>query len=201
MCNKRKIKAVAGDSINYLCGYFCCTDILLMSLCRTAVLNNHLQCVVWVSLRCLSLDCSSWVFHRIRQKLRNRAVRYRYKHQTDSRIRNRDVSCPSSTLLLLIDKESNIGSARSLRPELEFQRITCFMLHCTLLIWPLYKYVNISAALELGSSNWEHDRNVRVLDAFLKDQNKEHCIQNRSVLLCLADSSWMVFELYCLLSD
>lgn len=79
MGNKRKIKVVAGYWINDLRGYFCCTDILLMSMCRIAVLNNHLQCVLRVSSRCHGPDfISSWssseVLHWIREKLSRHVV-------------------------------------------------------------------------------------------------------------------------------
>lgn len=128
MGNKRKIKVESGDRINYLCGYFCCTDILLMSMCRIAVLNNNLQWVVWVSLGCHGPDCSSSSSSKSLTELdRNYAVILFYKTNPDSKeMRGSEQTavskqrwscclpqffCFPATLILLIDKELNIGWA------------------------------------------------------------------------------------------
>lgn len=65
------------------------------------------------------------------------------------------------------------------------------MLHCTLLIRPLWKYVNKPpqsagyAALGLEGPNWEHDKDASVFLFFFKDLNKENgIIQNPTVLFC-----------------
>lgn len=99
MLNKRKIKVVAGDWIYDLCGYFCCTDMLLMSMCRIAALNNHLHCVVWVSLRCHGLDYSSkdWAVILV-CKTNLDSTKMRGSEQTAVSKQRRAVFCPSSLL-------------------------------------------------------------------------------------------------------
>lgn len=156
MWNKRKIKAEAGYWIYFLRGYFCCTDIFLMSLCRITELKNNLMWAVWVNLACHGPDCSSQgqVFLWIRQKLichialQAQPWQQRYELlwtdssiKTEMKLSSAPILCFPATLILLVDKEFNIGACR-LRPEQESEGIKCFMLHCTLLIWPLWKYVN-----------------------------------------------------------
>lgn len=148
--NKGKIKVMAGDWINYLRGYFCCADMLLMSVCRMAALNNHLECVVWVSLGCHGHDCSSKAFHWIRQKLSRHIVLQDQPWQqrderlwTDSSIKT-ELKLFSAPVPLL---PGHTDSACRQRIQYwmssdQSWNLRCFMLRCTLLIWPLWKYVN-----------------------------------------------------------